>query len=109
VPLPLDYASVTREPRVSRLATALPPLTFLTCPALSAAAFAVVDGTAAFRPVRIGIALLPPLAIAALGLLAVRRIRRSNGEMIGIAHARFSILLSVFWIAVTAALLRVFA
>jgi hypothetical protein len=108
VPLPLDYASVARQPRVSKLATALPPLTFLTCPALSAAAFAVADGTA-FRPLRIGITLAPPLAVAALGLFAVRRIRRSNGQMIGIAHARFSILLSVVWIAMTAALLRVFA
>ena len=98
---PLDYADAQSQPRVSKLAVGLPILAFAACPCCVSIAFRRVEDSVIIHHVWVYRLFLPfgfPLAVIVLGMIAMFRIGHSNGRLIGVAPARFSIGLSVFWI-----------
>jgi hypothetical protein len=101
-PDPLDYATAQSNPRVSKLAAGLPILAFAACPCLTSLALGRAQDMGIFIHHAGAYRLFPPfvfpITVVALGLLAHFRIRHSNGRLLGVASANFSILLCAVWI-----------
>jgi len=101
----LDYATAQDWPRVSKLAVGLPILAFAACPCVVSIALGrvehlvVIDHPWAYW---LSLPFIFPIAVIALGILALFRIRCSNGRLLGAASANFSIRLCAFWIFVWA-------
>src|SRR4051794_3003890 len=107
----LDYATAQSQPRISNLAAGLPILAFAACPCVVSLSFGRVEYWGVFIHHAWAYKLfLPfgfPAAVVALGMLALFRIRRSKGRLLGAASANFSIVLCASWIILWAAFIFV--
>ena len=101
MPAPLNYAAVDpAPPRVSLLARLLCVLVFAACPPIAAVVIRVIYYYGGFDVSYVWLPLVLPIAVAALSVIAVRRIRRSRGALVGIPFARFALILSLVWVVV---------
>ena len=98
----LDYATAQSQPRVSKLAAGLPILAFAACPCIVSIALGrvadlviIIHHAWAYR---LFLPFVFPVTVVALGMVALFRIARSNGRLLGAASANFSIVLCISWI-----------
>jgi hypothetical protein len=102
----LNNATPQSRPRVSKLAAGLPILAFAACPCVVSIALSRVEEMGVIIhhawAYKLFLPFVFPITIVALGMLALFRIARSDGRLLGAASAKFSIGLCAFWIFVWA-------